>query len=162
MRLIDLKCPSCGASLQIDMEAQQAFCPHCGHQLIVDDGRMKADGASFRDAGYQFEQGRMQAQREQNRAYVPPPQYTPALPDPRELAKASRQRSITRLVRWLTVIGSLVFMFSAISYRYDRIFAIAGAVAISVFVIWSHRFNKFLRVLILMMMSFVVLIRLIR
>ena len=64
MRLIDAKCPNCGAVMQIDADRQKVFCTYCGNQLIVDDEitRLKLDNAE--QAGYEFERGRQRALRE--------------------------------------------------------------------------------------------------
>lgn len=36
MKLIDLKCNSCGANLKLDPENIQAFCQYCGKKLLID------------------------------------------------------------------------------------------------------------------------------
>ena len=36
--LISIKCPECGASLEIDRERKECFCSYCGNKLIIDDG----------------------------------------------------------------------------------------------------------------------------
>ena len=158
MRLIELKCPSCGANLRLDMEAQQAFCPHCGHQLIVDDGRVRADSRSFHEAGYQFERGRMQAQREQAQS-APPAAAPQPIVTPQMRAEDWRQARITRITRWLTVIGSLIFWFNALSIRMHKSIAVGGALILCGFVICSRRFNWFLRTIVISLMLIVLLAR---
>ena len=37
MKLVSIKCPSCGADLEINAEAKQAFCTYCGTKVFVDD-----------------------------------------------------------------------------------------------------------------------------
>ncbi|SCY47492.1 hypothetical protein SAMN02910370_02720 [Lachnospiraceae bacterium XPB1003] len=39
MRLEQLTCPSCGASIQLDLNGKKMFfCPYCGNQFAVDNG----------------------------------------------------------------------------------------------------------------------------
>lgn len=43
MKLQQLKCPSCGAGMDIDVKGRDTvFCPYCGSQFAVDDGETKA------------------------------------------------------------------------------------------------------------------------
>lgn len=37
MKLVDTKCPYCGATLKIDPAYKNATCEYCGAALIVDD-----------------------------------------------------------------------------------------------------------------------------
>lgn len=37
MKLIKLKCSSCGADLEVDIEKKQVFCVYCGAKLLIDD-----------------------------------------------------------------------------------------------------------------------------
>ncbi len=161
MRLIELKCPSCGAVLQLDVDGGQAFCSHCGHQLLVDDGKVRADSRSFHDAGYAFEQGRLQAQREAGQAapqaYYAPPQPQP---DPAAVGEALRQRRITRTTRWLTVIGMLILFFASVPSSKIPWFYLAAAIGVIVFVVRSKRFNGFLRVFVIIHMVLAALIQL--
>lgn len=44
MRLIDLRCPNCGAVLRMDMENMVAYCMYCGSRLFIetnDFGKVK-------------------------------------------------------------------------------------------------------------------------
>lgn len=64
MKLISLKCPYCGAQLQINAEKEYVFCEHCGTKILIDNeiSRLQIDNAE--EAGYQFEKGRQRAQSE--------------------------------------------------------------------------------------------------
>ena len=66
MKIVSLKCPECGASLNIEEGRKMCFCSHCGTQIMLDDEAQKIrytfDNAD--EAGYQFEQGRKRAQFE--------------------------------------------------------------------------------------------------
>lgn len=70
MKLIEFKCPSCGADLKTDASREMMYCEYCGKRLILDDESMRVrisiDNA--REAGFEFEQGRMHAQTNNARA----------------------------------------------------------------------------------------------
>ena len=38
MKIISLKCPECGASIQVEDDRDKCFCTYCGTQLYLDDG----------------------------------------------------------------------------------------------------------------------------
>ena len=165
MRLIELKCPSCGALLQVDMNAQQAWCSHCGHQLIVDDERVRADGESFREAGYQFEQGRILARQEQaEREFAEQQAREAEIARQAQLAlnESRRQARITRSFRWITAILTGFFILDGIQLRLMSDFAvIAGAALIAVFLLVCKRFSGTFRIALCAMLAFLVLYRLI-
>ena len=56
MRLKELKCKNCGATIKIEESANQAKCEFCHTTFAVED--------AYHD-GYKFEKGRMKAQHEQ-------------------------------------------------------------------------------------------------
>ena len=66
MRMVSLKCPECGAGLNIEEGRTRCFCGHCGTQILLDDEskRIKYTFENANEAGYQFEQGRQRAQYE--------------------------------------------------------------------------------------------------
>ena len=66
MKMVEFDCPSCGAHLRIDGTRSTAFCEYCGRKLYIDDEikRVKVTIDNAEEAGYAFEQGRMNAQTE--------------------------------------------------------------------------------------------------
>ena len=74
MKLIEMNCKKCGATLSIDPDLKQGYCQYCGTKFFVDDEvkHIKYDDAE--DAGYQFEKGRLRAQAEFARASAQPQQ----------------------------------------------------------------------------------------
>ena len=64
MQLVKLICPNCGARLEVDGSMKKAFCQYCGTALLVDQGKRSMEWDNAEEAGYQFERGRMKAQRE--------------------------------------------------------------------------------------------------
>lgn len=101
MKLVDTKCPRCGAAMEVDLEAKQAVCPYCRTVMPVDDAvqRFKLDGAA--QSGYEFEKGRQLAQTELN-------QMTTATPYPSKVQQTVVPKKKNRT--WLWVLGWL-FIF---------------------------------------------------
>ena len=56
MRLKELKCKNCGATLKVEENVDKVKCDFCHTSFAVED--------AYHD-GYKFEKGRMQAQNEQ-------------------------------------------------------------------------------------------------
>jgi uncharacterized membrane protein YhaH (DUF805 family)/DNA-directed RNA polymerase subunit RPC12/RpoP len=65
---VDVSCPFCGAKLEIETAQSFVTCEHCGKQIFVDDEveriehHFSAEGVE--DIGYQFEKGRLKAQKD--------------------------------------------------------------------------------------------------
>lgn len=36
--LVSVKCPECGATLEVDRERKECYCTYCGNKMIIDDG----------------------------------------------------------------------------------------------------------------------------
>lgn len=36
--LVSVKCPECGATLEVDRNRKECFCTYCGNKMIIDDG----------------------------------------------------------------------------------------------------------------------------
>ena len=43
MEVKSLKCPNCGAALEIPEERKTFFCKYCGSQIYIDDGKITID-----------------------------------------------------------------------------------------------------------------------
>lgn len=43
IKMIALKCPECGAKLQIEEGHKECFCQYCGHKILLDDGNKKVN-----------------------------------------------------------------------------------------------------------------------
>lgn len=96
MRIVEAKCPGCGAQLNVDLDNKQATCEFCGTQFAVDDEvqHLQIDGAE--KAGYDFEKGRQKAQAE---AAQNAPQTVQVVVEPPKKRKT-----------WLWVLG-WIFIF---------------------------------------------------
>ena len=63
MKIIEFKCPACGADLKADLSRKIMYCEYCGKKLILDDEalRVKLSLDNAEEAGYGFEKGRRNA-----------------------------------------------------------------------------------------------------
>ena len=64
MRLVETKCPTCGAEMSVDADKGQCFCTFCGSKLLIDDQKIHVVYDNAAQSGYEFEKGRQQAQAE--------------------------------------------------------------------------------------------------
>ena len=98
MKLIDTKCPHCGANMRYDSDKKQVNCEFCGAALIVDDETHNLRMSNGEEFGYQFEKGRQRAQAEYsaNSTHTVSTQNTPQQPKKRKT--------------WLWVLG-WIFIF---------------------------------------------------
>ncbi|SEQ56343.1 TFIIB-type zinc ribbon-containing protein [Butyrivibrio sp. TB] len=66
MKLVNMVCPNCGASLQVDADKKNLTCSYCGNNIIVDDEVKHIRYDNAEQTGYEFEKGRQRAQAERN------------------------------------------------------------------------------------------------
>lgn len=91
MKLLSLKCPHCGADVELSENAAQVRCQYCGAVMTVDDevSRVRFDNAN--SAGYEFEMGRIRARREAE-STLPQAPAQPAYPAQTADRKPARKR----------------------------------------------------------------------
>ena len=65
MKLIDLKCSNCGATMQVNPDLKQVSCNYCGNTMLVDDEIKKMELVNGYDYGREVERGRIVTQKEQ-------------------------------------------------------------------------------------------------
>ncbi len=66
MSKVTVKCPGCGAEVEIDNAAESAKCPYCGTELIARG--TAGNTVNNEKLGYEFEKGRIKAQQESGTA----------------------------------------------------------------------------------------------
>ena len=64
MRLVELKCKNCGANLEIDEGEEIVNCPYCNATYKIDDEAQHIKYDDMENSGYEFEKGRIKAQKE--------------------------------------------------------------------------------------------------
>ena len=52
MKLIELKCPACGAEMKVNPELDRVICIDCGKEMLVDNGKTELIIANGYDYGY--------------------------------------------------------------------------------------------------------------
>lgn len=77
MKLVSLKCPHCGGTLEAPEGTKQTKCPFCETSILIDDEIQHVRFDNSEQAGYDFEKGRIRAQQdravqqaEYNQAYI--------------------------------------------------------------------------------------------
>ncbi|MBR4458573.1 MAG: zinc ribbon domain-containing protein [Clostridia bacterium] len=146
MKMIDLTCPNCGASLNIGEGMEKVFCMHCGHQLLIDGGKIRADSGSFRQAGYEFERGRMQARAEGMQPALP---VTVPKDNPRE-------RHLNRVHRLLLFLASTIVFFLGLTVM-EKWLTITLCAAILITAVADRRINFLVRILVIPAMLLILL-----
>ncbi|MBQ6442098.1 MAG: zinc ribbon domain-containing protein [Lachnospiraceae bacterium] len=68
MKIVDTKCPKCGAQLKIDQTKESVTCDFCGVQLFIEEEGLQLSPGGSEEAGYRFEKGRQKAITEQKHA----------------------------------------------------------------------------------------------
>ena len=64
MKLLAVKCPSCGGKLEIKPDDKTATCQYCNCEFIIDDEAERIQIENAEQAGYEFEKGRQRAKQE--------------------------------------------------------------------------------------------------
>ena len=64
MKLVELECQNCGAALKIEEGADTVNCPYCNATYKLDDEVQHVKYDDMENSGYEFEKGRIKAQRE--------------------------------------------------------------------------------------------------
>ena len=64
MKIEKAVCPSCGGSIPFDPDVKSMACPYCGSKLYFDDESLHIVYDNMEQAGYEFEKGRLRAQKE--------------------------------------------------------------------------------------------------
>ena len=65
MKVISLVCPQCGGKLDASEDMKHTVCPYCNTNIVIDDEVQHVRFDNSHEAGYDFERGRMKAQRDQ-------------------------------------------------------------------------------------------------
>ena len=102
MKLIKMKCPSCGADLELDGEKPQAFCTYCGQKIMIDDEVQRLKLADAERTGYQFEKGRIKARREMG--------HTEAAPLRTE-EKPKKKHILLNIFLWIVLFPVMLTLF---------------------------------------------------
>lgn len=64
MKLLELKCKNCGSTLRINPESDKVNCEYCHTTYKIDEERTDVKIDDMEQYGYEFEKGRIKAQRE--------------------------------------------------------------------------------------------------
>ncbi len=121
MKLVNYKCPGCGAQLTVDTDLKQARCQFCGSFFRIDDESRPVIINNAERAGYEFERGRQRAQHQQvAEGYAPQSQVIPGqgapgqaplgyMPPQTYYAQVQPVQQKPQRKTWLWALGWIVF-----------------------------------------------------
>ena len=93
MKLIDLRCSSCGAIMKANPELKKVICNYCGNEMLIDDESRKIEITNGYDYGYEAEKGKIKAQEELLQ----------------ELKEKNRKKKFFKLKLWIILFVISVF-----------------------------------------------------
>lgn len=64
MKLVELECQNCGAALKVEEGTNNISCPYCKATYKLDDEAQHIKYDDMENSGYEFEKGRIKAQKE--------------------------------------------------------------------------------------------------
>ncbi len=64
MKLVELECENCGAALKVEEGSNTVNCPYCKATYKIDDEAKHVKYDDMEKSGYEFEKGRIKAQKE--------------------------------------------------------------------------------------------------
>ena len=64
MKLIELKCPNCGANIEADLNINEVTCKYCKSTFNLRDDSEHIKFDNMEQSGYEFEKGRIRARKE--------------------------------------------------------------------------------------------------
>ena len=92
MKLVEMKCKNCGATLNVDADSGKVVCQFCSAEFQIDNEVQHVQYDNMVNSGYEFEKGRIQAQREE--------QERIAAQQRKEQEEWKRQQEAQRALEW--------------------------------------------------------------
>lgn len=135
MKLIDLKCPSCGADLKVNEELHRCTCNYCGHEILIDDEKKEVKITGGYEFGYGQTYGQLQAAYDFNQQH----------PNEADLeAKKQRVLQTKRIClkkAWQTssIVALVIFFCVMLSSSKFIIGVISGGIALGVLFIVTYK-----------------------
>lgn len=71
MKLVEMKCKNCGGDLKVEEEQDTVTCPYCNATYKIDDEVQHVKYDDMENSGYEFEKGRIKAQKEHLNSSIP-------------------------------------------------------------------------------------------
>lgn len=69
MKMVSLKCPDCGANIELDSEREFGFCSYCGTKILI-NSEMNENEANVKianiNANIELEKMKMEKERDKN------------------------------------------------------------------------------------------------
>ena len=100
MKLVSMVCPQCGGTLQLPVGTKQTQCPFCNTGVMLDDEVQHIQFDNTKQAGYDFEKGRIEAQQEHA---VQQAQYNQAAIQAQQEAERKRKNLKWWVLGWIFI-----------------------------------------------------------
>lgn len=98
MKIVDVSCPSCGATLQLNSDdlGSPIKCSYCGKIVMIDDEVSKVEHTfvNAEQAGYEFQKGKLRADKEEKE------EDTDFFQEP-EKSKSEKHTNLTKVLLWV-------------------------------------------------------------
>lgn len=100
MKLVEMKCTNCGAKLKVNPDSSDVTCKYCRANFKFDDGVKKVKFDDMEQSGYEFEKGRLRAQKEMEST------------NEEEIIKPKKSKiTIWKILLWLFFFHSYLYTF---------------------------------------------------
>ena len=100
MKLVSLVCPQCGGTLKAPENVKQMQCPFCNTTVMLDDEVQHVQFDNSKQAGYDFEKGRIAAQQDHAAQQA---RYNQEVIRAQQEAKRKRKNLIWWVLGWIFI-----------------------------------------------------------
>lgn len=100
MKLVSMVCPQCGGTLEAPENTKQMQCPFCNTTVMLDDEVQHVQFNNSKQAGYDFEKGRIEAQQDHAAQQA---QYNQEVIRAQQEAKRKRKNLIWWILGWIFI-----------------------------------------------------------
>lgn len=111
MKLVELKCKNCGATLKVDPESEEITCKYCQTTFKLDDEVKHVKFDNMEQNGYEFEKGRIRAQQE-SKNYSTSVSYSQP--------QKKNNRTLWLILAWIFLLPFTATYFIAKSDKLDK------------------------------------------
>lgn len=116
MKLLEMKCKNCGALLKVEEDAKYIECQYCNTKYKLDDEVQHIKYDDMEKSGYEFEKGRIRAQREQKRAQS---NYN-NLNNVNNTSKKKNNKTFWLILAWIFLLPFTATYFIAKNNKLDK------------------------------------------
>lgn len=116
MKIVDVSCPSCGATLQLNNDdlGSPIKCSYCGKIVMIDDEVSKVEHTfvNAEQAGYEFQKGKLRADKEEKEEDIDFSQEP-------EKGKSEKHTNLTKILLWVLLFPIMIIYKIITSSKMD-------------------------------------------